>query len=136
MRIMYAIIRAGGKQAKVHEGDELDVELIKNTKKVSYTPLLIVKDDGTVVSDSKALGKASVAVKVLGTTAGEKIDIFKYKNKTGYRKRHGHRQKYSRIKVTAITADGEKKKDKNKKKKAKADAEVSKADAPDATEET
>ena len=128
---MYAIIRAGGKQAKVHEGDELDVELIKNTDKVSYTPLLIVNDDGTVVSDSKTLGKASVAVEVLGYTAGPKIDIFKYKNKTGYRRRHGHRQKYSRIKVTAITTGGAK-----KKKKAKADAEVSKSDAPDATEET
>jgi large subunit ribosomal protein L21 len=129
---MYAIIRAGGKQAKVHEGDELDVELIKSTDKVSYTPLLIVNDDGTVVSDSKALGKASVAIEVLGNTAGPKIDIFKYKNKTGYRRRHGHRQKYSRIKVTAITTGVAKK----KKKKAKADAEVSKSNAPDATEET
>ena len=114
---MYAIIRAGGKQAKVHEGDVLDVELIKNTDSVSYTPLLIVNDDGSVVADAKALGKASVTVKVIGDTKGPKIDIFKYKNKTGYRRRHGHRQKYSRIEVIAITAGASK-----KKKKAKDDA--------------
>jgi len=107
---MYAIIRAGGKQAKVHEGDVLDVELIKNTDDVSYTPLLIVNDDGSVVADTKALGKASVTVEVIGDSKGPKIDIFKYKNKTGYRRRYGHRQKYSRIKVTAITAGGSKKK--------------------------
>jgi large subunit ribosomal protein L21 len=125
---MYAIIRAGGKQAKVHEGDVLDVELIKNTDTVSYTPLLIVNDDGSVIADAKALGKASVTVEVLGDSMGSKIDIFKYKNKTGYRRRYGHRQKYSRIKVTAITAGGSK-----KKKKAKGDA--SGADKSEATEE-
>jgi large subunit ribosomal protein L21 len=124
---MYAIIRAGGKQAKVHEGDVLDVELIKNTDTVSYTPLLIVNDDGSVIADAKALGKASVTVEVVGDSMGSKIDIFKYKNKTGYRRRYGHRQKYSRIKVTAITAGG------SKKKKAKGDA--SGADKSEATEE-
>ncbi len=123
---MYAIIRAGGKQAKVHEGDVLDVELIKGTDKVSYTPLLIVMDDGTVVSDSTALGKATVKVKVIGNTAGPKIDIFKYKNKTGYRRRYGHRQKYSRIEVTKIKTG-------SSKKKAKADAPE--ADTSEATEE-
>jgi large subunit ribosomal protein L21 len=116
LRIMYAIIRAGGKQAKVHEGDVLDVELIKNTDTVSYTPLLIVNDDGSVIADTKALGKASVTVEVVGDTKGPKVKIFKYKNKTGYRRRHGHRQKYSRIKVTAISAGA------TKKKKAKAES--------------
>jgi large subunit ribosomal protein L21 len=125
---MYAIIRAGGKQAKVHEGDVLDVELIKNTDTVSYIPLLIVNDDGSVIADTKKLGKATVTVEVIGDSQGPKIDIFKYKNKTGYRRRHGHRQTYSRIKVTAITAGGSK-----KKKKAK-DAS-SEADTAEATEE-
>ena len=112
---MYAIIRAGGKQAKVHEGDVLDVERIKGTDKVSFTPLLIVKDDGSVISDRAALEKASVTAEILGESAGPKIDIFKYKNKTGYRRRQGHRQKYTTIKVTKIKAGGA------KKKKAKAD---------------
>ena len=123
---MYAIIRAGGKQAKVHEGDVLDVELIKNTDDVSYTPLLIVNDDGSVVADAKALGKSSVTVEVIGDSAGPKIDIFKYKNKTGYRRRYGHRQKYSRIKVTAINAGGSKK---------KAEGDTPDADTSTATEE-
>ncbi len=122
---MYAIIRAGGKQAKVHEGDVLDVERIKGADEVSYTPLLIVADDGTVISDKDALGKASVTVEVIGDSAGPKIDIFKYKNKTGYRRRQGHRQKYSTIKVTKIKAPG------GKKKKAKAKA----ADEADTAEE-
>jgi len=114
---MYAIIRAGGKQAKVHEGDVLDVERIKDTGKVSYTPLLIVKDDGSVISGRDALGKASVTVEVIGQAAGPKVDIFKYKNKTGYRRRQGHRQKYTTIKVIKIKPGS------SAKKKTKADPE-------------
>jgi large subunit ribosomal protein L21 len=107
---MYAIIRAGGKQAKVHEGDIIDVERIKGSDKVSYTPLLIVSDDGTVIADRKLLSKASVTAKIIGESAGPKVDIFKYKNKTGYRRRQGHRQKYTRIEVTKIKTAPAKKK--------------------------
>jgi large subunit ribosomal protein L21 len=100
---MYAIIRAGGKQAKVREGDVIDVERIKEAgDEISFTPLLLVADDGTVVSDRDALQKASVSAKVVGESRGEKIDIFKYKNKTGYRRRQGHRQTYTRLEVTKI----------------------------------
>lgn len=112
---MYAIIRAGGKQAKVHEGDVLDVERIKNTDDVSFTPLLIVGDDGSVISDRSELEKASVKAEILGESAGPKVDIFKYKNKSGYRRRMGHRQKYTKIKVTAINS-GTKAKSATKKK--------------------
>jgi len=106
---MYAIIRAGGKQAKVHEGDVLDVERIKGSDKVSYTPLLIVSDDGSVIADRDALSKASVTAKIVGESAGPKVDIFKYKNKTGYRRRQGHRQKYTTIEVTKIKTAAPKK---------------------------
>ena len=100
---MYAIIRAGGKQAKVREGDVIDVERIKEAgDEINFTPLLLVADDGTVVSDREALQKASVSAKVVGESRGEKIDIFKYKNKTGYRRRQGHRQTYTRLEVTKI----------------------------------
>ena len=121
---MYAIISTGGKQAKVSEGDVLSVERIKDTGKVSYTPLLIVQDDGSVIADPAKLEKATVSAEVLGESAGPKIDIFKYKNKTGYRRRYGHRQKYSRIKVTAITAGGSKNKKKEKDDASDADASV------------
>jgi large subunit ribosomal protein L21 len=127
---MYAIIHTGGKQAKVSEGDVLSVDLIKDTEKVSYTPLLIVTDDGSVIADPAKLKKATVTAEILGESAGPKIDIFKYKNKTGYRRRMGHRQKYTTIKVTGIKAPGAKKKaDKaTKADKAKKADKATKAD--------
>lgn len=100
---MYAIIRAGGKQAKVHSGDVIDIERVKSdAEELTFEPLLVVDDDGNALSDHAALAKASVVAKVLGESQGPKIDIFKYKNKTGYRRRQGHRQKYTRIEITGI----------------------------------
>ncbi len=107
---MYAIIRTGGKQAKVHSGDVIDIERVKGSQdKLSFSPLLVVDDKGKAVSDPKILAKAKVTAKVLGETKGQKIDIFKYKNKSGYRRRQGHRQTYTRIEITGITVPGAKK---------------------------
>lgn len=118
---MYAIIRAGGKQAKVHSGDVLEIERVKTDEdKLTFEPLLVVDDDGNAVSDRAALAKASVTAKILGESAGEKIDIFKYKNKSGYRRRQGHRQKYTRIEITGIKLPAAAK----KKTAAKKDAAV------------
>jgi len=104
---MYAIIRAGGKQAKVQSGDVIDIERVNtDDEELTFAPLLVVDDDGKAVSDRSSLEKASVTAKVLGGTAGPKIDIFKYKNKTGYRRRQGHRQKYTRIEITGINLHG------------------------------
>ena len=124
---MYAIIRAGGKQSKVSEDEVLDVERLKATGEVTFTPLLIVKDDGTVISDAKKLQKAKVTAEVMGEHRGDKVEVFKYKNKTGYRRRAGHRQTYTTIKVKKITLSGG-------AKKKKASATASKKDA-DAAEE-
>jgi large subunit ribosomal protein L21 len=99
---MYAIIRTGGKQAKVQEGDILDIERVRAEDEMTFTPLLFVDGKGKVTSDRKSLEDAKVVAKVLGPSAGPKIDIFKYKAKTGYRRRQGHRQKYSRIEITKI----------------------------------
>ncbi len=136
---MYAIIRAGGKQAKVSEGDVLSVELIKDTDTVSYTPLLIVSDDGSVIADPAKLKKATVTAEILGESAGPKIDIFKYKNKTGYRRRMGHRQKYTTIKVTGIKLPAAKKpaakKKAAEKPAAKTKAAAKTEAAPKATQE-
>jgi large subunit ribosomal protein L21 len=108
---MYAIIRAGGKQAKVRSGDVIDIERIKSdATELTFEPLLVVDDDGNAVSDIALLAKASVSAKVLGESHGPKVDIFKYKNKTGYRRRQGHRQKYTRIEITGIEMAGSKKK--------------------------
>ena len=112
---MYAIIRAGGKQAKIQEGDVLDVERVKSDGEVTFTPLLIVQDDGTVISDRDALDKLTVTTEVVGDSTGPKIDIFKYKSKTGYRRRAGHRQKYTQLLVKKIELPGAKKKATKKK---------------------
>jgi large subunit ribosomal protein L21 len=104
--MMYAIIRAGGKQSKVSEGDVIDIERLKQTGDITFTPLLIVKDDGTVISDAKKLEKAKVTAEVVGEHRGDKIEVFKYKNKTGYRRSAGHRQTYTTIKVKKITMSG------------------------------
>lgn len=107
---MYAIIRTGGKQSKVHEGDLIDVERLKAADgTVEFTPLLVVDADGNAISDRAQLRDAKVLAKVLGEAQGPKVDIFKYKNKTGYRRRQGHRQKYTTLEVTAIELPAAKK---------------------------
>jgi large subunit ribosomal protein L21 len=104
---MYAIIRAGGKQAKVQSGDVIEIERVKgDAENLSFAPLLVVDDKGNAVSDRDILAKATVTAKVLGGSQGPKVDIFKYKNKTGYRRRQGHRQKYTQIEITEIKLPG------------------------------
>lgn len=121
---MYAIIRAGGKQAKVQSGDVLEIERVKGDEdSLTFEPLLVVDDDGNAVSDRSALAKASVTAKVLGESAGPKVDIFKYKNKSGYRRRQGHRQKYTQIEITGIKLPAAAKKAAAKKKEEAAASE-------------
>ena len=100
---MYAVVRSGGRQHKVAVGDVLEIDRVEDAvgSEVSLTPLLLV-DGETVTADAKALGAASVTLEVLAETKGPKIRIFKYKNKTGYRKRQGHRQRYTQVRVTGI----------------------------------
>jgi len=100
---VYAIVRSGGRQHKVAVGDVLEIDRIDDTvgSSVALTPLLLV-DGEAVTSDEQTLGAASVTVEVLAEIKGPKIKIFKYKNKTGYRKRQGHRQRYTQVKVTGI----------------------------------
>ena len=100
---MYAIVRSGGRQHKVAVGDVLEIDRLESAvgSSVSLKPLLLV--DGTAVtSDASALGSASVTAEVLAETKGPKIRILKFKNKTGYRKRQGHRQRHTKIKITDI----------------------------------
>ncbi|MTB71626.1 50S ribosomal protein L21 [Arsenicicoccus cauae] len=102
---MYAIVRAGGRQEKVSVGDVLIVDKVndKPGESIQLQPLLLV-DGSTVTSDAATLAKVKVTAEVVKATKGPKITIMKYKNKTGYRKRQGHRQPTTQIKVTAIEA--------------------------------
>jgi large subunit ribosomal protein L21 len=101
---MYAVIKTGGKQARVAEGQRLDVELLDGDEgaEVSFTPVLLV-DGETVVATPGDLAGASVSARVVGTAKGPKIRGFKYKNKSRSRTRWGHRQKYTTIEITGIT---------------------------------
>jgi large subunit ribosomal protein L21 len=100
---VYAIVRSGSKQQKVAVGDVIEIDLVETPVGDSVTlPVVLVVDGDEVTSDAAKLSKAGVEVEVLGATKGPKIHILKYKNKTGYRKRQGHRQHYTQVKVTAI----------------------------------
>ena len=103
---MYAIVRAGGRQEKVAVGDVLEIDRLQAEPGSSVDlPVLLLVDGDDVTSDKSALAKASVTVEVVAATKGPKIHILKYKNKTGYRVRKGHRQKHTQVRVTGIEAD-------------------------------
>jgi large subunit ribosomal protein L21 len=102
---VYAIVRAGGRQEKVAVGDILVIDKVRGKAgdSVELVPLLLV-DGETVTSDAKSLAKVSVTAELVGEYKGPKITIMKFKNKTGYRKRQGHRQHLTKVKVTGIKA--------------------------------
>ena len=103
---MYAIVRSGGQQKKVAIGDVIEIDKVASAPGDSLSlPAVLVVDGASVTADPAALSKVRVQAEVLGATKGPKIHILKYKNKTGYRKRQGHRQHYTQVKVTAIDTD-------------------------------
>ena len=100
---MYAIVKTGGKQYKVASGDIVAVEKIDGPVGTEVAlPALLLVDGDDVVTDAAALADASVTVRVVEHTKGPKIRIHKFKNKTGYHKRQGHRQPLTRVQVTKI----------------------------------
>lgn len=101
---MYAIVKAGGRQEKVAVGDTVIVDRIdaKTGAAVSF-PALLVVEGATITSDSKALAGVKVTGEIVEELKGPKIDILRYKNKTGYRRRQGFRSQLTRVKITAIT---------------------------------
>ena len=100
---MYAIVKTGGKQYKVAEGDIVKVEKIEGElgSSVALTPILLV-DGAEVTTSADKLANVSVSAEIVEQTKGPKIKILKYKNKTGYKKRQGHRQPLTVLKVTGI----------------------------------
>ncbi|WP_127783488.1 50S ribosomal protein L21 [Rhodococcus sp. X156] len=101
---MYAIVKTGGKQYKVAVGDLVEVEKLDGAPGVEIAlPALLLVDGSDVTTDAGALAKASVTGEVVEHTKGPKIRIHKFKNKTGYHKRQGHRQKLTVVKVTNIS---------------------------------
>ena len=100
---MYAIVRAGGRQEKVAVGDVLVVDRLDAEPGATVElPALLLVDGDNVTTDADALGRTRVTVEVVAPAKGPKITILRYKNKTGYRRRQGHRQKLTQVKVTGI----------------------------------
>ena len=101
---MYAVIATGGKQYRVGEGDLLEVERLGATEgDVSFDPILVVDGDAVKATPDQLSG-ARVSARIVGEVKGTKIRAFTYKNKTNQRRRWGHRQRYSTIEITSITA--------------------------------
>jgi large subunit ribosomal protein L21 len=102
---VYAIVRCGGRQEKASVDDVLTVDKLAGEVGSSVTlPAVLVIDDDNVISDPAEVGGYQVTAEILGAAAGPKINMIHYKNKTGYRRRLGHRQKYTQVKITGIAA--------------------------------
>jgi len=101
---MYAIVRAGGRQEKVSVGDTIVVDRMPGTPGTSVSlPVVLLVDGAAVTTQASDLAKASVTAKIVDHRRGPKINILKYKNKTGYRRRMGHRSELTAVTVTGIT---------------------------------
>ena len=99
---MYAVIKAGGKQHKVKAGDVIEVELMHGEgDTVTFQPLLVVDDDGKTHYGKEAQ-QAVVTAKLLGEQKGDKVHVFKYKNKSGYARRQGHRQLMTLVEISDV----------------------------------
>lgn len=101
--MVYAVVRAGGRQEKVQVGTVVTLDRVKaDANGKIQLPALLLVDGDKVTTDAKALSGVKVTAEVLGDLRGPKIVIQKYKNKTGYKKRQGHRSELTRVKVLEI----------------------------------
>ena len=103
---MYAIIRTGGKQYRVSEGDVLNVEKlnVEEGQEVVFDEVLTVVNDGDVKVGAPTVAGAKVTAKVAKQGKADKIFVFKYRAKSNYRKRQGHRQPFTQVEITSIEA--------------------------------
>ena len=103
---MYAIIRTGGKQYRVSEGDVLNVEKlnVEEGQEVVFDEVLTVVNDGDVKVGAPTVAGAKVTAKAAKQGKADKIFVFKYRAKSNYRKRQGHRQPFTQVEITSIEA--------------------------------
>jgi large subunit ribosomal protein L21 len=100
---VYAVIRVGGKQERVKPGDVIEVEFMQVDpgSSIEFEPILVVDDDGKA-HHGKDLAKAKVVTKLLGDKRGDKIKVFKYRPKSGYRRTQGHRQMLTLLEIEEV----------------------------------
>lgn len=103
---MYAVVSTGGKQYRVREGDTLDVERLTpgGDQTVELRPVMLVGDDGQVTVARDALDRATVRASVVEERKGPKLTVYKYKPSNRYRRKAGHRQTSTRLRIEKITA--------------------------------
>lgn len=100
---MYAVIKTGGKQQKVKPGDVIEIELVKHEgDSITFTPILVVDDDGNS-HFGKELSRAVVKARLVGEGKGDKVKIFKYRPKSGYQRRQGHRQMHTLVEIQDVS---------------------------------
>jgi len=101
---MYAIVATGGKQYKVEEGDTIEVEKLEGEAGASVElPVIMIAGDKAVITDAKKLAKASVTAEIIDQFKGEKVVIFKFKKRKGYKRTRGHRQNLTRLRITKLS---------------------------------
>ena len=101
--VVYAVVRAGGRQEKVEVGTIVQLDRVQAAQGENIElPAVLLVDGASVTTDADKLAKVKVTAEVLGNLRGPKIVIQKFKNKTGYKKRQGHRQELTRVKITGI----------------------------------
>jgi large subunit ribosomal protein L21 len=103
---MYAVIKTGGKQYKVEKGSTLRVEKLDGDAgtKLEFAEVLLVADGDNVQIGTPVLGGAKVLAEIVAQEKGDKLIVFKFRRRKAYRRKNGHRQSYTAIKVTDITA--------------------------------
>jgi large subunit ribosomal protein L21 len=102
---MYAVIKTGGKQHKVSEGDIISIEKINGSRgdTVSFNEILMISKDDDIKVGTPYLEGANVSGEIMEQTKGHKINVFKMKRRKGFKKKTGHRQKLTRMKIKAIS---------------------------------
>ena len=104
---MYAVIATGGKQYRVQQGDTVQVEKLEGAepgKPIEFNEVLLVADGENVRVGLPHLAGAKVTAEIVRNGLGEKLRIYKYRRRKGYRRHTGHRQPFTAVKITAITA--------------------------------
>ena len=100
---MYAVIETGGKQYKVSEGDDVFVEKLDVAEGDAYEfDKVLAVNDGELAIGAPTVAGAKVKATVLAQTKGKKVIVYKYKRKSGYHKKNGHRQNYTKLKIDSI----------------------------------
>lgn len=103
---MFAVIKTGGKQYRVEEGATIRVEKLPGDKgtKIDFGEVLLVSDGATVKVGQPVVAGAKVTAEILGQVLGEKLIVFKFRRRKAYRRKNGHRQQYTALKITGISA--------------------------------